>query len=202
MVTAWAPPYARRAWQLSRLGYWRAARFFRVDYVDTTGAAPPKPPFVVQFGYSGDAPADACWDADMVSNDTSAVRPPGNVRGYVAFSMGAVDNGPGRPPHCDPAAPYCALGFTTNIFVNMANNTRLDAPGFAPFGRVAGDGMAVVDKLYSGYGEVADLCGEGSTDSYCVGYGAACKGVNMSRLTDPQLGGNKNLKKQFKKLSF
>ena len=41
---------------------------------------------------------------------------------------------------------------TTQLFINFADNTRLDGMGFAPFGNVV-DGMDVVDKIYSGYRE-------------------------------------------------
>ncbi len=41
---------------------------------------------------------------------------------------------------------------TTQLFINFGNNGRLDGMGFAPFGEVI-EGMDVVDKIYSGYGE-------------------------------------------------
>ena len=41
---------------------------------------------------------------------------------------------------------------TTQMFINFGDNTRLDASGFAPFGRVV-EGMDVVDRIYSAYGE-------------------------------------------------
>jgi homoserine O-acetyltransferase len=37
---------------------------------------------------------------------------------------------------------------------NLSNNSRLDAEGFAPIGKVV-EGMEIVDQLYSGYGEDA-----------------------------------------------
>jgi peptidyl-prolyl cis-trans isomerase A (cyclophilin A) len=40
------------------------------------------------------------------------------------------------------------------VFINYGNNRRLDRSGFAPFGQVT-EGMDVVDKFYSGYGEGA-----------------------------------------------
>ena len=43
---------------------------------------------------------------------------------------------------------------TTQLFVNLADNSRLDAEGFAPVGVVV-EGMDVVDRLYAGYGESA-----------------------------------------------
>ena len=43
---------------------------------------------------------------------------------------------------------------TTQVFINLGNNGGLDAQGFAPFGQIT-DGMDVVKKLHSGYGEGA-----------------------------------------------
>jgi cyclophilin family peptidyl-prolyl cis-trans isomerase len=43
---------------------------------------------------------------------------------------------------------------STQIYINLADNARLDAQGFAPIGRVV-SGMDVVDRLYAGYGEGA-----------------------------------------------
>ncbi|MHB1862556.1 MAG: peptidylprolyl isomerase [Gemmatimonadaceae bacterium] len=44
---------------------------------------------------------------------------------------------------------------SNQFFINLADNPRLDAMGVAPFGRVV-DGMAVVDSIYSGYGEAPE----------------------------------------------
>ena len=41
---------------------------------------------------------------------------------------------------------------TTQIFINLGDNSNLDSMGFSPFGKVT-SGMEVVDKLYSEYGE-------------------------------------------------
>ena len=38
------------------------------------------------------------------------------------------------------------------MFINFADNSRLDGQRFAPFGRVA-KGMDIVESLYNGYGE-------------------------------------------------
>ena len=59
-----------------------------------------------------------------------------NSRGYVAFS----NTGPNTR--------------STQIFVNLGDNTARNdiEAGFAPFGQVV-EGMDVVEKLYSGYGE-------------------------------------------------
>jgi homoserine O-acetyltransferase len=43
---------------------------------------------------------------------------------------------------------------TTQVYISLVDNTRLDEQGFAPFGRIV-EGMDVVDRLYGGYGENA-----------------------------------------------
>ena len=186
VVRAWAPPFAARFWQLSQdsVQYMLGSPFYRVDRLNASEA------FVVQFGYRGEPSVDQCWDARQTSNDTWSVHAPGNVRGTVAFSMGVA------PPNANcTSTEYCAQGFSTNIFINYANNSRLDAHGFSIFGQVLTPGMEVVDRLYSGYGEVAELCSanasashaamddaQSMSDPYCLGLGAASMGVSMDRL--------------------
>ena len=41
---------------------------------------------------------------------------------------------------------------TTQIYINTGDQSRQDADGFAPFGKVV-EGMDVVDRLYAGYAE-------------------------------------------------
>jgi peptidyl-prolyl cis-trans isomerase A (cyclophilin A) len=43
---------------------------------------------------------------------------------------------------------------TTQLFINLVDNPRLDGSGFAPFGEVV-SGMNVVESLYGDYGEGA-----------------------------------------------
>jgi cyclophilin family peptidyl-prolyl cis-trans isomerase len=59
-----------------------------------------------------------------------------NMRGTFAFAM----TGPNQR--------------NTQIYINLADNKQLDAQGFSPVGRVV-EGMDVVDRIYSGYGEDA-----------------------------------------------
>src|SRR4029077_8979968 len=42
---------------------------------------------------------------------------------------------------------------TTQVFINLTDNIRLDRMGFAPFGVVEGDGMKVVNMFYDQYGD-------------------------------------------------
>jgi hypothetical protein len=50
----------------------------------------------------------------------------------------------------------CHARGSVELFINLANNSRLDALGFRPFGIVVDGGMETVKALYSGYGELND----------------------------------------------
>eukprot|EP00775_Hariotina_reticulata_P009824 gene9824-9982_t len=204
VVTAWAPPLATRMWQLARLGYMDGARLYRVARENFNPQLPPKAPFVIQFGYRGNPSVDNCWDNKLTSNASAHVVPPGNQRGYVSFSMGAIESKTDQTPYCTyPQAPYCAIGFSTNIFINLGNNSRLDGPAFPIFGRVPREDMAVVDMIYGGYGEVTQLCPVNGTSQFCNGFGSACRGVDMDRLlARTGLSGNNYLKAEKPLLSF
>ncbi len=87
-----------------------------------------------QFGISGDAEVARKWRKATFPDETGPTH--SNLRGTVAFAFAV----PG--------------GRTTQVFINLDDNRRLDAQGFAPFGRVV-EGMDNVDALYGGYGEEA-----------------------------------------------
>jgi len=89
------------------------------------------PNFVVQFGISPDPKVSAAWQNSMIKDDPVKEH---NVRGAVTFASAGPDSR------------------TTQLFINLGSNTRLDPIGFAPIGSVTG-GMSVVDQLYSGYGD-------------------------------------------------
>lgn len=193
--TQWAPVFAQRFWQLSKLEWWQDVAFFRNDYVNDTKK------FVSQCGLVGSPEVNQAWD-EKTSNQTAPALE-SNTRGRLSFSMGAVscEEGPGDPcdqyrPACT-ASDYCAVGFSTQIFVNYGDNSRLDAHGFAPFGEVEGKGMAVVDaqlgeRLGRQYGEIQELCPlEGD---YCVYHHGKCAGVNETRFESE---GNEYLKSDF-----
>jgi len=91
------------------------------------------PGFVVQFGLSGTPEIAAAWREARIEDDPVVAS---NERGAMTFAMG----GPGTR--------------TVQVFINLSDNSRLDATGFAPFGHVSG-GMDVVDRLYGGYGDGA-----------------------------------------------
>ena len=86
--------------------------------------------FMAQFGMHGNPGIQAAWRNQQLKDDPVKQT---NKRGYVSFAT---------------AGPNTR---TTQVFINFEDNAPLDKQGFAPFGEVV-EGMAVVDKLYSGYG--------------------------------------------------
>ena len=90
--------------------------------------------FMVQFGINGDPQINASWRAARIEDDRGKES---NKRGYVTFA------------HAGPNTR------TTQLFINHADNTFLDAQGFPPFGKVI-KGMDVVDAINDEYGENPD----------------------------------------------
>ena len=91
------------------------------------------PGFVVQFGLPAD-PATAKSYANLADDKVEQ----SNVKGSITFAT---------------AGPNTR---TTQVFINLADNPRLDGMGFSPFGTVV-EGMSVVEELYAGYGEGAPM---------------------------------------------
>lgn len=87
--------------------------------------------FMVQFGINGDPAVSKAWKDANIPDDTVKES---NRRGFVTFAT---------------AGPNTR---TTQLFINLVDNLRLDPMGFSPFGQVT-RGMDVVDRLYAGYGE-------------------------------------------------
>jgi peptidyl-prolyl cis-trans isomerase A (cyclophilin A) len=85
--------------------------------------------FVVQFGLSANPAVNKVWHTATIHDDPVIQS---NKRGSIVFAT---------------AGPNTR---TTQLFINYADNTRLDGMGFAPFGTVV-EGMDVVDKIYPGY---------------------------------------------------
>ena len=92
------------------------------------------PGFVAQFGIGARPEVSAVWESAKIIDDRVTQS---NKRGTLTFAT---------------AGPNTR---TTQIFINFSDNTRLDSMGFAPFAEVV-EGMDLVDKFFSGYGESPD----------------------------------------------
>lgn len=90
------------------------------------------PNFIVQFGMNGDPATNAKWAEQKLTDDPVKQT---NTRGTVTYAKCSM-------PNCR----------STQIFINLGDNAGLDPQGFAPIGTVV-EGMSVVDRLYSGYGD-------------------------------------------------
>ena len=89
--------------------------------------------YIAQFGIPGIPAIAAVWKDQTIPDDP--VRQ-SNLRGFIGFAM----TGPNKR--------------TTQVYINLMDNSRLDGEGFAPIGKVV-EGMEIVDQLYAGYGEDA-----------------------------------------------
>lgn len=115
------------------LGAKRLRELVEADFFDGARFFRVVPGFVVQFGIAADPKVSGSWRGRAFPDDPVKAS---NVRGAVTFAT----SGPNSR--------------TTQLFVNLRDNARLDEMGFAPVGRVV-EGMEVVDKLHAGYGEGA-----------------------------------------------
>jgi cyclophilin family peptidyl-prolyl cis-trans isomerase len=89
--------------------------------------------YIAQFGLSGDPAITAAWRGHALPDD-----PPRSIneRGTFAFAQ---------------KGPNTRL---TQIYLNLADNSRNNVEPFSVFGHVV-EGMDVVDRLYAGYGEAS-----------------------------------------------
>ena len=127
-----------RAW--APVGADRFYNLVRHHFYDNTAFFRALKGFVVQWGISAYPPVTAAWDHAPIQDDPVVQS---NQPGYVTYAMGGPNSR------------------TTQVFINLVDNKRLDkivSDGqqirFAPFGQVT-EGMEVVEALYTGYGEGA-----------------------------------------------
>jgi peptidyl-prolyl cis-trans isomerase A (cyclophilin A) len=121
----WAPVGADRFYNLVKMGYFSDIALFRV----VKG-------FMVQFGIHGDPAVNRVWRNARIQDDPVNPAKASNTKGMVTFAMGGPNSR------------------TVQVFINYADNSRLDGMGFPPFGKVI-DGMKVVDAIEGMYGEGA-----------------------------------------------
>ena len=120
-----APNGVDRFYNLVKVGFFQDIAFFRV-------VKEPRP-FVIQFGIHGDPSISAVWrDASLPPDPVVK----SNTRGTLTFAQaGSPDTR------------------TTQLFVNLGDNSQLDKLGFSPICEVAGDGMATLDRVNGQYRE-------------------------------------------------
>lgn len=95
--------------------------------------------FIVQFGINGDPKTNNAWRNVNLPDDPVKQS---NVKGTLTYAT---------------AGPRTR---STQLFINLKNNQALDKDGFAPLGKVVG-GMDVVESLYSSYGDMPGMGGQG-----------------------------------------
>jgi peptidyl-prolyl cis-trans isomerase A (cyclophilin A) len=121
---------ANRAW--APRGVDRFYELVRMRYFDEGRFFRVVPGFVAQFGVHRDYDVHDKWRKYFILDDPPKEK---DVRGTLTFAQ----SGPNTR--------------ATEIFINLGDNTKLDAEGFVPFAKVV-EGMDVVDKVYAGYGEL------------------------------------------------
>jgi peptidyl-prolyl cis-trans isomerase A (cyclophilin A) len=93
------------------------------------------PGFVAQFGINAHPPVNAAWAKATIKDDPVTQK---NVRGTLTFAKTALPN-----------------SRTTEVFINLKDNTHLDSMGFAPFATVDDKGMNIVEMFYDQYPDPA-----------------------------------------------
>jgi len=121
-----------RAW--APLGADRFYNLVKHHFYDNAAFFRVVPQFVVQFGISENPQVSAAWKHTEIKDDPVTQS---NKRGAITFATAGPDTR------------------TTQVFISLKDNGRLDGMGFAPFGTVDGNGMNVVEMMYEGYGDSA-----------------------------------------------
>lgn len=119
---------AHRAW--SPNGADRFYALVRGGFFDENRFFRVLPGYIAQFGINDQKKVNEKWDAPIRDDP----RRESNARGTLVFTS----SGPDTRAH--------------QVFINLADNKRLDAQGFVPFARVV-SGMEVADSLYDDYGD-------------------------------------------------
>jgi peptidyl-prolyl cis-trans isomerase A (cyclophilin A) len=123
----------QRAWAPN--GADRFYNLVKIGFFDGTRFFRVVPGFVVQWGIHGDGDAVMSRWRDANIPDDPVVE--SNKPGTITFATA----GPGTR--------------STQVFVNFGDNSRLDATGFSPFGKIV-SGMEVVTALNAAHGQSPD----------------------------------------------
>lgn len=117
-----SPNGVDRFYNLAKIGYFKDIAIFRA----VKG-------FMFQFGIHGNPAISAKWSEANIKDDPGAKM--SNTPGTICFAQTGAPN-----------------SRSTQMFINLANNSFLDSQGFTPFGKVV-EGLEVVAKINTEYGE-------------------------------------------------
>jgi len=125
-----SPNGVDRFYNMVKIGYFSDIAIFRA----VNG-------FMFQFGIHGDPAISNKWSEANIKDDPNI----------------GVSNGPGTICFAKTGLPNSR---STQMFINLGNNSFLDDQGFTPFGKVT-EGLDVVGKINTEYGEnKGDVQGE------------------------------------------
>ncbi|MGB2633483.1 MAG: peptidylprolyl isomerase [Candidatus Acidiferrum sp.] len=93
------------------------------------------PNFVAQFGISAYPVVNAAWAHATIKDDPVTQK---NLRGTLTFAKTGAPN-----------------SRTTEVFINLKDNTGLDGQGFAPFASIDEKGINIVEMFYDQYPDPA-----------------------------------------------
>jgi peptidyl-prolyl cis-trans isomerase A (cyclophilin A) len=116
------------------IGVDRFYNLVQAKYFDGTRFFRVIPGFMAQFGAAADPKVGKAWDVPIKDDPAKH----SNLPGTLSFAATSSPN-----------------SRTTQMFINTADNSRLDAMGFAPIGHVL-SGMENVMKINAEYGENPD----------------------------------------------
>ena len=151
----------RREW--SPHGVDRFYNLSRAGFYDDAAIFRIRPGAWAQFGINGNPAVAQRWRTRTIPDDPRVLS---NTRGTVAFAF--------KDPN----------GRTTQVFINLRDNSAThDVEPFVPFARVV-EGMAVADALYAEYGERAG------------------GGIRAGQQGPVFEGGNAYLRREFPKLDY
>ena len=119
----WSPAGADRFYNMVQSGYFEDIAIFRAV-----------PNFMFQFGIHGDPEIGGPWSEATIQDDPNFAGV-SNLKGYITFAKTGAPN-----------------SRSTQMFINLRNNSGLDRQGFTPFGRIV-EGIEVADKINTEYGE-------------------------------------------------
>jgi peptidyl-prolyl cis-trans isomerase A (cyclophilin A) len=119
---AWSPNGADRFYNLAKIGYFKDIAVFRA----IKG-------FMFQFGIHGDPEVSKVWSEAKIKDDPNAGQT--NDFGTITFAKTGQPN-----------------SRSVQFFINLGVNSRLDASGFTPFGKVV-EGADVLKQINTEYGE-------------------------------------------------